>query len=305
MAINISFILPIYNVAPYLSDAIESILRQNISKEIILVDDGSTDESLNIALTYARQYSFIYVIHSQNKGVSSARNIGLRIAKGEYVLFLDPDDFLYPNLNLEKLYSLAKEHNVDVIKGTHLLNVNEQFIACSPVSSSVNSQNAYLSTLNALFYAAIPNNWFIPIGTFLIKRKLLLLNHIVFNQSLPFGEDTLFNVELLLCNGIILEVADYFMVYRRRSNSAMTKPIERSRLESQYKLIQLLTKKLETTNKLNLQKLIQVVINMNCKHLSQTIENLKKIDGEYNDLLTDSIRHNAMQSPISFTQNIG
>lgn len=72
MNYHISFILPIYNVEAYLADAIESILKQTVSKEIILVDDGSTDSSLTIALTYAKQYPFISVIHSQNKGVSAA-----------------------------------------------------------------------------------------------------------------------------------------------------------------------------------------------------------------------------------------
>ncbi|OOF86842.1 hypothetical protein BKG94_09675 [Rodentibacter ratti] len=297
---KISFILPVYNVSPYLSDAIKSILRQEISKEIILVDDGSTDDSLAISLDYAKEYPFIYVIHSLNKGVSAARNAGLRIAQGEFVLFLDPDDFLHPNLNLEKLYLLAKEHNVDVVKGTHLLNINEKYIPCSPVSAYVNNSNTYLSSLNNLFYTAIPNNWFIHIGTLLIKKEFLQLNNIVFNQSLPFGEDTLFNVELLLCSGTILEVADYFMIYRRRPDSAMTKPVEKSRLDSQYNLIQLLAKKLRAINEPNLQKLIQVVINMNCQHLLKTIEQMKSTDGVYDYLLTNEVKHNAAQSPISF-----
>jgi hypothetical protein len=115
----ISFILPIYNVELYLTEAIESILKQEISKEIILVDDGSTDSSLAISLDYANKYPFIYVIHSQNKGVSAARNAGLKLARGEYVMFLDPDDFLHPDIQLNSFYQFAVENNINVIKGQY------------------------------------------------------------------------------------------------------------------------------------------------------------------------------------------
>lgn len=101
MAIEISFIVPMYNVEKYLNQCIDSILRQSVVKEIILIDDGSTDKTLDIALSYQKQYDFIKVIVQQNNGQASARNQGIRLAKGEWLIFIDADDFLYQTYFVE------------------------------------------------------------------------------------------------------------------------------------------------------------------------------------------------------------
>ncbi|MDO3627492.1 glycosyltransferase family 2 protein [Mucilaginibacter sp. BT774] len=94
----VSIIIPLYNAEKYLDKTIRSALAQSwSSKEIILVDDGSTDDSLNIAREHAAAHSEIIVIHQSNGGASSARNAGLRAAKGEYIQFLDADDLLMPD----------------------------------------------------------------------------------------------------------------------------------------------------------------------------------------------------------------
>lgn len=93
----ISIVIPIYNVEKYLSKCIESCLNQNIDKskyEIILIDDGSPDNCPNIADYYAKKYDNITVIHQLNQGLSVARNRGLAIAKGEYIWFVDSDDWI-------------------------------------------------------------------------------------------------------------------------------------------------------------------------------------------------------------------
>jgi glycosyltransferase involved in cell wall biosynthesis len=91
-----SVIVPVFNVAPYLRRAIDSVLNQNYTEEveIIFVDDGSTDESGSICDEYAKSQVNIRVIHKKNEGLSSARNAGLDIATGEYIVFLDSDDWL-------------------------------------------------------------------------------------------------------------------------------------------------------------------------------------------------------------------
>ena len=95
----ISVVVPIYNVETYLPRALDSILSQTHKDwEAILVDDGSTDESGAIAENYAARDARFRVLHTPNSGVSQARNAALRIAKGKYLIFLDSDDFLHPQL---------------------------------------------------------------------------------------------------------------------------------------------------------------------------------------------------------------
>lgn len=102
----VSIIVPVYNVAPYLHECIDSIVNQTYSNlEIILVDDGSTDESGQICDAYAAQDHRIHVIHQTNGGVSAARNAGIAVATGEYIGFVDSDDFLDINM-----YSLLVSH---------------------------------------------------------------------------------------------------------------------------------------------------------------------------------------------------
>jgi len=91
----ISIIVPVYNSSVFLHECLQSIISQTYTNlEILLVDDGSTDDSLEICKSYAEQDSRIKVFHKENGGVSSTRNFGLRVATGEYIGFVDSDDFI-------------------------------------------------------------------------------------------------------------------------------------------------------------------------------------------------------------------
>lgn len=110
----ISIIVPVYNVENYLAECIESIIRQtHRNLEIILVDDGSTDQSGSICETYKEKDSRIVVIHKQNEGLSEARNNGMDIAKGEYIAFVDSDDFIHLKM-YEFLLQAIKDQDADV-----------------------------------------------------------------------------------------------------------------------------------------------------------------------------------------------
>lgn len=110
----ISIIIPVYNVENYLKDCIESILKQSYTNfEMWLIDDGSTDNSSYICEEYAKQDERIKVIHKTNGGLSSARNIGLDNAQGEYVAFIDSDDSIN-NEFLKELYNLCENENCDI-----------------------------------------------------------------------------------------------------------------------------------------------------------------------------------------------
>ena len=112
---DISVIIPIYNAAPYLSEAIESILHQTKSGiEIILVDDGSTDGSAEMIDDYSRQHDNIFVKHQKNSGVEKARAEGYLMARGKYIGWIDADDIAKPDM-FEKLFDLAEQKASDYV----------------------------------------------------------------------------------------------------------------------------------------------------------------------------------------------
>jgi glycosyltransferase involved in cell wall biosynthesis len=128
---KISIIIPVYNVAPYLRECLDSIQEQTFKDfEAILVDDGSTDGSGEICDWYASKYKRFKVIHKSNGGVSSARNMGLDIAQGEYIGFVDPDDFIDPDF-YKRLYSCMIENNADLcISGINVINERGLSVFC-------------------------------------------------------------------------------------------------------------------------------------------------------------------------------
>ena len=114
--IKVSVIIPIYNTEKFLPQCIESVRNQTLKNiEIILVDDGSPDSSPLLCDNYAEKDKRIKVIHKQNAGLGYARNSGLDIAVGEFVIFIDSDDFILPEM-LETLYNTAKEYEADEVR---------------------------------------------------------------------------------------------------------------------------------------------------------------------------------------------
>lgn len=112
--VQISIIIPVYNVAKYLPECLESILNQTFQDfEVICVNDGSKDNSLEILEEYGKKDNRIKIITKENGGAGSARNKGLEFAEGKYIQFLDGDDYFEPQM-LEKLYNLAKEYKAEI-----------------------------------------------------------------------------------------------------------------------------------------------------------------------------------------------
>lgn len=122
----ISVIVPIYNVEKYLNKCIESIINQSYSNlEIILVDDGSKDSSGIMCDSYILKDKRIKVIHKENGGLSDARNVGLDKAKGEYIVFIDSDDWIDEKM-IEILYNIIKKNNSDISICDYFLAYNEE-----------------------------------------------------------------------------------------------------------------------------------------------------------------------------------
>lgn len=119
-SVMVSILVPVYNVSRFLPECIKGVLAQSfIDWELILVNDGSTDDSGAICDTFAATDSRIKVIHKPNSGVSDSRNRALDMAAGKYILFLDADDFWCSVTFLEKMLQLAEEENLDIVRGEY------------------------------------------------------------------------------------------------------------------------------------------------------------------------------------------
>ena len=117
---KVSVIIPIYNMEQYLSECLDSMLQQTLGNdiELVCVNDGSPDNSLFVLRQYEAKYDNIIIINQMNSGVGVARNNGIKAASGEFVAFMDPDDYYLENDSLEVLYCAAKENNVKICGGS-------------------------------------------------------------------------------------------------------------------------------------------------------------------------------------------
>lgn len=215
----ISVIVPVYNVELYLEQCLNSIINQTYKNlEIILVNDGSTDNSGVICDLYANIDNRIIVIHKDNGGVSSARNVGLNVAKGNFIGFVDPDDWIADDM-YEKLYLNIQKFNanVAVCKLEKIIDRENWIIGNN--SSEVLILNAVDSMYFMLNfregYSCGPCNK--------LYRKSLLEN---FNEEFSNGEDLLFNFNIFFDQNnstVFLKEEKYYYYYR--ADSACNNPI--------------------------------------------------------------------------------
>lgn len=174
----ISVVLPIYNVEPYLKKCLDSVIAQTYKNiEIILVDDGSLDNSGVICDNYATLDNRIVVIHKANGGLSDARNTGIKVAKGKYLTFIDSDDYIETNY-IEVLYNSTKKHNADISIGGHNIvyqsgkikaKVNDKQCVLSPkhvLEKLLYDNGVDLSSWAKLYDKNLFNNIKFPVGRF-------------------------------------------------------------------------------------------------------------------------------------------
>ena len=141
----LSIVIPVYNVENYLLKCIDSIININErNMEIILIDDGSTDNSGKICDEYSEKYDFIRVYHKKNGGLSHARNYGLDRAVGKYVMFVDSDDFLDSSNMNKLLIGLAKNEDIDVILNPFYEYVNEEVVGISGTNNNIEKDKVFI-----------------------------------------------------------------------------------------------------------------------------------------------------------------
>lgn len=214
-----SIILPIYNVEKYLRPCVESILEQSLQDfEMILVDDGSTDKSPFICDEYSEKYENVTVRHQTNGGLSEARNAGLRLSKGEYIFFIDSDDYLINNNVLEKLAKAVEADDypdVVVFKSIKWFESNGKFSSSTINLSLPRYKTGFIDTCLQLCNKSSFEN---QAWTRIVKRSVLIDNNIEFEKGL-ISEDIDWNYTFVLCAKTIALVDEVLYVYRQRAGS--------------------------------------------------------------------------------------
>ena len=217
MGEKISVIVPVYNVEAYLERCVESILQQTYTHfELILINDGSTDSSGQICDHLASQYENIKVYHIENAGVSNARNMGIQLATGSWVTFIDSDDFVTQDY-LATLASAVEGLNVGfVIAPLH--HIKNGIVTDIPSHSGKTELWSTEETMKELLMTTRTS--FFPVAK-LFKRDLLADEK--FNTNYHLAEDALFLTELLLktrCSCVFIDKPVYY--YDHREGSATT-----------------------------------------------------------------------------------
>ena len=219
----ISVVVPVYNVENYLDECVRSVLGLEVDFELILVDDGSTDTSGDLCDKWAEYEKRIHVIHQENGGLSSARNTGIRNAKGEYVLFLDSDDFLNTEEANQMLEHLIEKP--DVLVGLYRNYYPENLVEsqfedehCGDVASRIGKTSIidFLSTV-----PTDGKSFFMTAWRFVCRREILLNCDLFFLPGI-YHEDEEWTQRLFCCISTVFVSCNFFYNYRQGRKDSIT-----------------------------------------------------------------------------------
>jgi len=252
---KISIIVPVYNTEKYLAQCLDSIIKQTLKDiEILCIDDGSKDNSLEILNEYAAKDDRIKIFAQKNSGPGAARNLGIQNATGEYLTFVDSDDWLKENA-MECIYNFAKEKNTDMLFFSNI-NYHDEFYQETVVLNNVivdkeliNFENSYRSCLK------------LPVVTFgkLYRTKFLKDNNILFPTFSNCGEDFHFAISTFFKNPKIDYIDEPLYFYRIIANNSLTKQGVQSHV-NMYKIWDDIYTKLLQINFKNKQEIIKILL---------------------------------------------
>ncbi len=237
--IKVSIVIPVYNTEKYLDACLESVENQSLKDiEIICINDGSTDNSLEILNKHKFKDNRIKIINQENSGVSAARNAGIKNSTGEYILFVDSDDIIFSN-TCEINYNNSNKFNTDITQFNNISFQNDTEINynISYDSSKINFSKRNKHD-NPFYKLNIEGS---VIWNKLWNREFLIKNNIYFKEGVSLGEDSLFDWIAISEARRVLEDENVFYCYRvGRENSAM----QQSNLIKKLKNYMLITQNL-------------------------------------------------------------
>lgn len=287
----LSIIVPVYNVENYLRQCIESILKQTFTDfELILVNDGSPDSSPVICDEYAKKDSRIKVLHKENGGLISARKAGLEVANGQYIGFVDSDDWIEPNM-YEEFYT-AMATGVDIAICGFYINFQDVEKTLSYDTGGFYNKKSLIHDIYPTMlykggyyeFGIMPSVW-----SKVFKRKLLLSHLPSIDNRINIGEDAACTFPCLLNAESIYILKDSHLYHYRQNNLSMTKSYRKNYFETNIILFELLKKSFSSHDYQSLQSQLQYYIvyltlsavvnemsNSNKKSMKEKIQYIRK-----------------------------
>ena len=270
---KVSIIIPVYNTEKYLKQCIESLTNQTLSEiEIIMVDDGSKEECALLCDELAEKDKRIKVLHKQNEGQGTARNHGLKVATGEYIGFVDSDDYVKPEM-YEVMYKAAKNNDADlVLSGVCFVGGNtfaksgeyeeKSYFDSEVIFTKNDIKQVLLGIVGALPYESDDSRYGVSVCKNIFKRSLLNDNKLEFvSERKIISEDTIFMIDYVKCSQKVVGIPGAFYFYRRNDES-FSKAYRSDRLEKHLILFTEIEERIkdittESEYKLYLNRIIQ------------------------------------------------
>lgn len=222
---KISIIMPVYNAHDFLNDTISSILNQTFEKfELIIIDDGSSDDSGIICDKYAEKDSRIRVIHKQNEGICKARNLGIQLAKGEYIGFSDHDDILSSRL-LEDNYRLITEYNADWVKFGKIEYIYRGQSLIKKKSSNFESRVYYANELLRQIIELRRKDLLTYVWDSFFRRSIIKEFGLTFDEKFKLGNEDIDFCQRYVrnCSKLVVNDKNYYHHYTRIGISTSSK----------------------------------------------------------------------------------
>lgn len=260
-----SIIIPVYNVEKYLTQCVESILNQTFMDfELILVDDGSKDRSAAFCDEFQEKDSRVVVIHKENRGQADARNVGTRDAKGEYIIYIDSDDFIISNDFLQRI-DVACQSKADIVFYKHkkYFDASKQFGSCAYSYAEAIKESEYENVI----YSLVENDAFFGMPwNKAIRRELIQNCGINFETGLV-GEDMEWIFHLVTNASCAALIDEPFVAYRQREGSTTTS----LRIKNIADFVYILEKWSANVKKLESEKLKKALLGSLAKYYSNLL----------------------------------
>ncbi len=216
--VKLSIVVPTYNVESFINECIDSLLNQTLDNiEILVINDGSTDKSIENLKGYPDNK--IRIIHRENGGLSAARNTGLKYAQGEYIVFVDSDDFIIENNAYQNMYNLAIKNKSDIVVGNAIQYYTSErnFLLNSKFDENLGD---LLDISTYLHYVLDCYSLFVPVWLYMFKREFLIKNGLEFKEGIYHEDEEFTPRALLKANNISLYNKEFYG-YRQRYGSIM------------------------------------------------------------------------------------